>query len=60
VTLCQRCRQQPAVDGKHCNDCGADLYDEWRADRDVAEHDAAVAAGLIEDRGPNPDPDLPF
>jgi hypothetical protein len=54
---CRRCREPRGDinpnDGL-CNDCGADLFDEWRADQAVAEHDAAVEAGLVND---TPDPD---
>jgi hypothetical protein len=66
---CQRCRKPGAlaisapvsfmlngriVRGRVCNDCGADLFEEWKAERDAAACEEMSTADYV------PDPDAPF
>lgn len=69
---CQRCRKPGAIAisapvsfmlngretrGRVCNDCGSDLFEEWKADRDAAaserDHDDNPTERVI-------DADVPF
>jgi len=67
--VCRLCKVDPATSGNLCDNCGAEMFEQWKADRDeewayeragfdadVAEYQATVAA---RDRN-EPDPDIPF
>jgi len=36
---CDFCRNRPAAHGRLCDECGGELFEQWKADRDVAAHD---------------------
>lgn len=50
---CSRCHENPPHPGHaYCWDCGAELFDQMRAEQSVAEHDAGlqeVAVGCLSD-----------